>query len=82
MDIGQCNDWNDQPFRCIRYNRRNNPRYLLNSESPSKSGNYINVVNEFSPESDELFKGLLAKISITSLIGAYAKTGHIIPGFL
>ena len=75
------NDWNDQPFRCIRHNRTNHPRYLLNSESSSKSGNYINVVNEFSPESAELSNGRWAMIGITSLIGAYATTGQIIPGF-
>ncbi len=53
----------------------------MNSESSSKSGNYINVVNEFSPESAELFNGRWAMIGITSLIGAYATTGQIIPGF-
>jgi len=53
----------------------------LNSESSSKSGNYVNVVNEFSPESAELTNGRWAMIGITSLIGAYATTGQIIPGF-
>jgi hypothetical protein len=53
----------------------------LNSESSSKSGKYINVVNKFSPESAELSNGRWAMIGITSLIGAYATTGQIIPGF-
>jgi len=53
----------------------------LNSESSSKSGNYINVVNEFSPKSAELSNGRWAMIGITSLVGAYATTGQIMPGF-
>tara|TARA_B100000579_G_scaffold75925_1_gene58699 strand:+ start:384 stop:548 length:165 start_codon:yes stop_codon:yes gene_type:complete len=53
----------------------------LNSESSSKSGNYITVVNEFSPESAELSNGRYAMVGIISLIGAYATTGQIIPGF-
>tara|TARA_Y100001968_G_scaffold326789_1_gene370551 strand:+ start:746 stop:916 length:171 start_codon:yes stop_codon:yes gene_type:complete len=53
----------------------------LNSESSSKSGNYINVVSEFSPESAELSNGRLAMIGIIFLTGAYATTGQIIPGF-
>ncbi|AAZ58436.1 hypothetical protein PMN2A_0945 [Prochlorococcus marinus str. NATL2A] len=53
----------------------------MNSESSSKSGNYINVVNEFSPASAELFNGRWVMIGITSLVGAYATTGQIIPGF-
>ena len=54
---------------------------FFNSESSSKAGNYINLVNEFSPESAELSNGRWAMIGITSLIGAYATTGQIIPGF-
>ncbi|AIQ97951.1 hypothetical protein [Prochlorococcus sp. MIT 0801] len=53
----------------------------MSSESSSKSGNYIHVVNKFSPESAELSNGRWAMIGITSLIGAYATTGQIIPGF-
>jgi hypothetical protein len=52
----------------------------LNSESSSKSANYINVVSEFSAESAELSNGRWAMIGVTSLIGAYATTGQIIPG--
>jgi len=53
----------------------------LNSESSPKSGNYINVVNEFSPETAELSNGRWAMIGIISLVGAYSTTGQIIPGF-
>ena len=73
--------WNDKPFKCIRHNRTNHPRDLLSSESSSKSVNYINVVNEFNPESAELSNGRWAMIGITSLVGAYATIEQIIPGF-
>tara|TARA_B100000965_G_scaffold27384_1_gene20323 strand:- start:173 stop:337 length:165 start_codon:yes stop_codon:yes gene_type:complete len=53
----------------------------LNSESSSKSGSYINVVNEFRPEYAEKANGRWAMLGITALIGAYAITGQIIPGF-
>ena len=53
----------------------------MKSGSSSKSGNYINVVNEFSPETAELSNGRWTMIGIISLIGAYATTGQVIPGF-
>tara|TARA_B100000965_G_scaffold370543_1_gene358761 strand:+ start:1857 stop:2021 length:165 start_codon:yes stop_codon:yes gene_type:complete len=52
----------------------------LNSETPSNSGNYINVVNKFNPESAEKTNGRWAMLGIVSLIGAYSTTGQIIPG--
>ena len=61
--------------------RTNHPRYLLQSESSSKSGNYIKVVNEFIAETSQLSNGRWAMIGITSLIGAYATTVQIIAGF-
>jgi len=53
----------------------------LNSETSSKSVNYINVVNKFSAESSELSNGRWAIMGIISLVGAYATTGQITPGF-
>ena len=53
----------------------------MNSESSSKSGTYINVVNKFSPEFAEKSNGRWAMLGIIALIGAYAITGEIIPGF-
>ena len=46
-----------------------------------KSGNYINVVNQFKPKSAEKSNGRIAMIGVTALIGAYATTGQILPGF-
>jgi len=52
----------------------------LSSESPSNSGNYINVVEKFKPEDAEQANGRWAMIGMIALLGAYSITHQIIPG--
>jgi len=52
----------------------------LISESPSGSGNYVNVVEKFKPEDAEKINGQLAMLGIIALLGAYSITHQIIPG--
>jgi len=52
----------------------------LTTESPSGSGNYVNVVEKFKPEDAEKVNGRWAMIGIIALLGAYSITHQIIPG--
>jgi len=52
----------------------------LKSKSPENSGNYVNVVNKFSPEYAEEANGWAAMLGFVAAFGAYATTGQIIPG--
>jgi len=52
----------------------------LSSDSPSNSGNYVNVVEKFKPEDAEKTNGRWAMIGIVALLGAYSITHQIIPG--
>jgi hypothetical protein len=52
----------------------------LSSDSPSNSGNYVNVVEKFKPKEAEKTNGRWAMIGIIALLGAYSITHQFIPG--
>ncbi len=69
-----------QPLGFMLHNRSNHSWDLLSSETPSNSGNYVNVVEKFKPEDAERTNGRWAMIGILALLGAYSITNQIIPG--